>query len=229
MGKGIYIRTEETRNKLSEFHRGRLKPWLKGKSSWNKGKHLSIETRRKISLAKIGKHLSEETKRKLRERIISEDTRKKISLLMKGKPKSEEHKRRLRELRKGTHHSEETKQKIWNTRLRGDKHWNWKGGISSINESLRKSSMFKVWRELVFLRDNFTCQNPNCEYCHNLIGVMLHPHHIKPFAIYPELRFNVNNGITYCKEFHINSKLLHKNIWNITIKNSREKNEFVWK
>ena len=55
-----------------------------------KGKHISEETRKKISLAQKGekngfynKHHSEETKRKLSEigkrRIVSEETRKKIS------------------------------------------------------------------------------------------------------------------------------------------------------
>jgi len=96
--------------------------------------------------------------------------------------------------------------------MSGAKHWNWKGGISPLNRKLRRSSFFKIWREIVFLRDNFTCQNPNCSYCDNKVGAMLHPHHIKPFALYPKLRFNINNGITYCKEFHINSKLLHKEI-----------------
>jgi hypothetical protein len=33
--------------------------------------------------------------------------------------------------------------------------------------------------------------------------VKLHPHHIKPLATNPELVFDVNNGITYCKEFHM--------------------------
>ena len=38
-----------------------------------------------------------------------------------------------------------------------------------------------------------------------LNGVRKHPieaHHIKAFAHYPELRFEVNNGITLCKEDH---------------------------
>ena len=71
--------------------------------------------------------------------------------------------------------------------------------------------MWKIWRQLVFLRDNFTCQNLNCEFCHNLQGVYLHPHHKKPVSKFPELAFKVENGITYCKGFHINSGL-HKNI-----------------
>lgn len=39
----------------------------KGKPSWNKGKHHSEETKRKMSEALKGKHLSEETKKKMSE------------------------------------------------------------------------------------------------------------------------------------------------------------------
>lgn len=76
---------------------------------------------------------------------------------------------------------------------------------------LRRRSMWKIWREAVFLRDNFTCQNKDCEFCNNKMGVMLHPHHKKPISIYPELAFRINNGITYCAEYHLKSGL-HNNI-----------------
>ncbi len=85
----------------------------------------------------------------------------------------------------------------------------WKGFKSDLNRRLRNSSIWKIWREAVFLRDNFTCQNKNCEFCNNKMGVMLHPHHIKQRKDFPELMFNVNNGITYCVEFHLKSGL-HK-------------------
>jgi len=81
------------------------------------------------------------------------------------------------------------------------------GRIGKLNKLLRSRSMWKIWREAVFLRDNFTCQNPNCEFCNNKIGVMLHPHHIKPLSLFPNLVFNIDNGITYCAEFHIKSGL----------------------
>ncbi len=87
------------------------------------------------------------------------------------------------------------------------------GRTKRLNILLRSRSAWKIWRELVFLRDNFTCQNQNCEFCNNKIGVMLHPHHIKPLALFPELAFRVDNGITYCAEYHIKSGL-HKGIQN---------------
>ena len=129
---------------------------------------------------------------------------------------------------KGKHHTKEVKEKISRACIgknKGILNHNWKGGITPINRFLRANSQWKIWRELVFLRDNFTCQNPNCEYCHNQIGVTLHPHHIKPLArIIKENNNNleevlnckelwdINNGITYCKKFHIQSRLLHKYI-----------------
>ena len=85
---------------------------------------------------------------------------------------------------------------------KGKNHWNWKGGITPELMKLRNSSIYKIWRETIFLRDGFTCQNPNCEFCNNKPGVYLHAHHIKSFAKYPELRFKIDNGITYCRNYH---------------------------
>ncbi len=83
----------------------------------------------------------------------------------------------------------------------------WKGYNSPLLKKLRRSAKFAIWRNAVLLRDNFTCQNPNCGFCNNKIGIMLHAHHIKHFAKYPDLRFNINNGITYCAEYHLKSNL----------------------
>ncbi|KKM71534.1 hypothetical protein LCGC14_1429710, partial [marine sediment metagenome] len=40
----------------------------------------------------------------------------------------------------------------------GDKHWNWKGGITERIWGLRHTNKAKIWRTAVFERDNYTCQ-----------------------------------------------------------------------
>ena len=83
----------------------------------------------------------------------------------------------------------------------GERHWNWKGGVTDISHRIRESSEYKQWRRSVFIKDNYTCQNCGC------VGGTLNAHHIKPFSAFPELRFDVSNGITLCRKCHIN---LHK-------------------
>lgn len=93
---------------------------------------------------------------------------------------------------------------------KGCKNNMWKGGVTPLNEKLRKCPQLKKWKKDVFERDNYICQNPNCSYCNNKKGVILNAHHIKPFSTHRELIFNVSNGITYCIDFHLKSGL-HKN------------------
>ena len=65
----------------------------------------------------------------------------------------------------------------------------------------RFTSEYKEWRTSVFKRDNFTCQK-----C-GIVGGELNAHHIKPYAKYKELRYELSNGITLCEDCH---KLVHK-------------------
>lgn len=84
---------------------------------------------------------------------------------------------------------------------KGDKQWNYKGGITPEQKRIRNSIEFALWREDVFARDNWTCQK--CK----VRGGKLHPHHIKNFSHFPELRFAIDNGITFCEKHH---KKFHK-------------------
>ena len=85
--------------------------------------------------------------------------------------------------------------------LIGEKNPNWKGGITPINKSLRNSKAAKTWRESVFARDNWTCQKCGNRSCKNNY-LRIEAHHIRPFATFPKLRFEITNGLTLCKKCH---------------------------
>lgn len=82
-------------------------------------------------------------------------------------------------------------------RVKGEKNVNWKGGITPENHRVRTSTEYKEWRKAVFERDNYTCQ-----FCGKRNRITLHADHIKPFAYYPDLRLDLNNGRTLCAPCH---------------------------
>lgn len=88
-----------------------------------------------------------------------------------------------------------------NPSVSGEKHWKWKGGISPENVKIRQTVEYKEWRRLVFLKDKFTCQKCGIKSEKNNFNYM-EAHHIKAFSEYPELRFEVNNGLTLCENCH---------------------------
>lgn len=118
----------ETRAKMSAALRGRPlseehKRKLSGERNHNYGKHLSAETKRKLSVANTGKHHSNETRKKISETLmghtVSEETRRKIRASLTGQPFSEERCRNIsiattgkRHRMYGKHHSEKTRRKI---------------------------------------------------------------------------------------------------------------------
>lgn len=56
----------------------------------------------------------------------------------------------------------------------------------------------RKWVNAVINRDEATCQNCGAR------GVELHAHHVKAYQDFPELRFDVSNGLTLCFECHWN-------------------------
>lgn len=73
----------------------------------------------------------------------------------------------------------------------------WRGGIATLQNKLRQTAVYKEWRKQVYERDNYLCQ-------HCGTRKDLHAHHIKTFSKYPELRYEVDNGITLCRPCHGN-------------------------
>lgn len=78
----------------------------------------------------------------------------------------------------------------------GEQNPNWKGGVTPICKKIRTSLEYKKWRMKVFFRDNFICQGCGIRGCY------LEAHHIKSFSKFPELKFDVNNGVTLCLDCH---------------------------
>lgn len=65
--------------------------------------------------------------------------------------------------------------------------------VKDRRHSERNSRPYIEWRVAVFERDKYTCQK-----CGS-IGGYLHAHHIKEWEYYPELRYDIDNGITLCR------------------------------
>ena len=144
---------------------------------------------------------SEEHKRK-----ISENN-KKLGLIppsQKGKKRSPETIEKLRKSKLGK--SSSKKGKIY-PNLRGENCYKWKGGVSKNYKTGYYSTEYKTWRESVFIRDNFACQE-----CGEMGYITAH--HIKSFAQYPELRFDINNGITLCELCHSRTDNYKRKITN---------------
>ena len=78
----------------------------------------------------------------------------------------------------------------------GERNPNWRGGISSERNKDCSSDAYKLWRFLVYERDNYTCQDCGKR------GGNLSAHHIMPWSFFIDLRYVVSNGKTLCLECH---------------------------
>lgn len=79
--------------------------------------------------------------------------------------------------------------------IAGRNHYLWTGTRPETMR-IRSSIENRLWRESIFARDNWTCQK------YGIKGGKLHAHHIKNFAVFPELRLSIDNGITLSKKAH---------------------------
>jgi hypothetical protein len=183
--------------------------WNKGKkglqSAWNKGKKSSEETKKRLSNTRKEKILSGEIKRPTgKDNGMYGKTPwnkgKKITSVspLKGKKRSVE----LR------------------SKISGENHYNWKGGVGSVNTRIRKSYEYRQWVQDIFKRDDYTCQE-----CF-VRGGKLEAHHIKPFSkiikdnnitsIEQGLDcfelWNFENGVTLCKSCHKNTDTYLKKV-----------------
>lgn len=209
----------------------------KGKNNINYGKSPSEETRKKMRQALVGKSChSQEFKNRQSERMKKENPMKIKEIALKM---SESNKDRI----------PWNKDKSWNINiinkmsiarkefcklypekiLKGENHPmygltgelspTWKGGIDYLNRQIRKCQKYNEWRNLVYIRDAFTCQE-----CGNNSGGNLEAHNIELLSIIIKDNnittieealncskiWDINNGITLCEECH-NTKPKRRN------------------
>lgn len=179
--------------------------------------NISAETRLKMRMSHLGVKLSPERVERYRQRRASEETRRKMSIAKKGKIFSVEARLNMSNSRKGMRFTDKHRENIslgkkgsklslparirMSKRRRGEKSHLWKGGITPLNKLIRESLEYRLWREAIYKRDNWTCQEcrDRSRKGHRII---LNAHHIKPFSLFPELRFAIDNGVTLCKKCH---------------------------
>lgn len=87
--------------------------------------------------------------------------------------------------------------KCGRSKISGENSHLWRGGASSDNTIIRGSKEYRKWKLDVFKKDNFTCQ---C--CGDNSGGNLEAHHLENFSDYENLRYDIDNGITLCKDCH---------------------------
>lgn len=84
------------------------------------------------------------------------------------------------------------------TQLQGKNHHNWIKDRSLVKRRQeRNNPEYKQWRKKVWERDKFLCKMLNSD----CLG-KIEAHHILGWSNYPELRYEVNNGITLCHAHH---------------------------
>jgi hypothetical protein len=165
----------------------------KGCVPWTKGRTLSDEHRANIGKGNLGRQHTEEEKAKM---CIAQKLRfQKTPVWNKGKKMSPEAIENNRKAQTGR------KQTI-ETRLKRSRKWlkennpNYIDGRTRLGCRHPQDMKLAIWRESVFVRDDYTCQ-----VCF-VRGGYLEAHHIKSWSKYPELRYELSNGQTLCKKCH---------------------------
>ena len=182
---------------------------ISGKNHPMYGKHPSEETKQKISDSGKGRKISEEQKQQHSERMkgknnpmygkidelspnfgkhTSEETRNKISLANKGKKHTEKARQKMSEVRRGKNYG-----------IVGDKHWNWNNGSSFLPYA---PEFNKELKQQVLERDNYICQDPNCEHKTDIF----HIHHID----YDKKNNSLENLTTLCISCHMKTNTKNK-------------------
>lgn len=120
----------------------------------------------------------------------------------KGSVASEETKRKIGAIHRGNKYnlglkrSEKTKNKL--RALTGEKNSRYLVDRTKLKKTNRQGNpLYLEWRYKIYTRDGFKCKMSNKDCCGRLEA-----HHILRWSDHPELRYDVNNGITLCHFHH---------------------------
>jgi hypothetical protein len=123
---------------------------------------------------------------------------------MLGKKHSPETRAKIAAKARGRIVAPETIEKAMHTKRQmgsirsGSRAWNWKGGKPWARF---KEPRYLEWRNAVLERDGYVCQH--CGRQCRKYEKGLAAHHIKSYADYPDLRYDVTNGICLCRACHM--------------------------
>lgn len=190
---------------------------------------MSDELKLKLSLAKKGKVFTDEHKANLSKSHIGKipSNLEMLRTYRKGRPLTEEHKKRIGEGQKGKVMSPEARIKIglagrgrtaWNKGLKGfmagEKNANWIADRSKLKKFNRQvGSNHFDWVKACKERDGKKCKLRN-KGCSGQLEV----HHIFRFSEYPDLRYELSNGITLCHFHHPRKKASEEEMRELFIK-----------
>lgn len=194
-------------------------PFKKGHSGLPENYRHSEETKKKIGLA---------NSIALKGIIFTKEHRGRIGEALKGRktgPLTEEHRKNISRTKKGQPSGKKGKKF---PQFSGKNNPAWKGGITPLHIMIRQSFENQQWEKAIFERDNYICQR-----CGNNTYLNLTAHHypklfsqiLKDFlhqynqfspikdketlvrlTISYEPFWDINNGITLCKECHKKEK-----------------------
>lgn len=150
----------------------------KGLLAWNNGKPMREESKDKIRKARLGTKMPREYVERLRKRMLENNP-------FKGKKHTNEYKKWMSESRQGANGP------------------NWRGGIWAMHKKERATYEIRLARTSALIRDDYTCQ-----ICGLKKGKRqgMEVDHIKPFALYPELRAAIDNLRTLCHDCHVKTE-----------------------
>jgi hypothetical protein len=165
--------------------------------------YITPEYREKLKRITTGRHLSKET-------------RQKLSGALRGLKRTPEQRSRISKSHMGIGHKHTLLDRLkMSIAQRGELGNGWKGGVYRINQGIRRAIQctfeYRQWRSDIFHRDNFTCQK-----CGDFSSGNLRAHHLKTFQDIINLHgittveqarnceelWDINNGVTLCVKCH---------------------------